>query len=106
MFAGGSIKTAKFNLGKKGTILIVFFKALGDTNRHRIFSLVDTKKRLSAGDIAKKLRISRPLASQHLKILVASQLFIVEKIGQHKFYQINKKNPSVRDFILAVKKLD
>ncbi|MFH1255432.1 MAG: metalloregulator ArsR/SmtB family transcription factor [bacterium] len=77
---------------KKEIFLTTSFKALGDINRHRIFQLLSVRSRMSAGDIAKTLKISRPLASQHLKILEQAKLFTKEKIGQNKFYRVNKEN--------------
>lgn len=82
------------------------FKALGDANRCRIFRLLMEKSRLSAGDIAEILKISRPLASQHLKIMEHSQLFQKEKIGQRKFYRIDLKNHFANSIAKIIQKFE
>ena len=50
-----------------GTGQRAIFKIFGDTNRYRIFEMLGNQSRLAVGDIAKVLKISVPLASQHLK---------------------------------------
>lgn len=103
---GGTKKVGRVYYVKQENILVNSFKALGDVNRHRIFKLLNVHQRMSASDIARKLKISRPLASQHLKILVQSQLFKREKVGQHKFYQIDGESPFVRSFISVINKFN
>jgi DNA-binding transcriptional ArsR family regulator len=43
-------------------------------------------------DIAKILKISIPLASQHLKILEQGDMLIKEKIGQKVYYKLKGDN--------------
>jgi DNA-binding transcriptional ArsR family regulator len=93
-----------FNAPKESLITSAF-KALGDINRHRIFQLLSLQQKMSASDIAQTLKLSRPLTSQHLKILEQSKLFKKEKIGQHKFYQLNRQNPLVPIFIKTLEKI-
>ena len=88
---------------KKESFLTNSFKALGDVNRHRIFELLSVQTQMSASDIAETLRMSRPLTSQHLKILEQAQLFKKEKVGQHKIYQLNRNNDFVQKILKALK---
>lgn len=45
-----------------------------DFNRHQIYNLIYTEKRISRQSIAEKLKLSLPTVSQHLKILEQAQL--------------------------------
>lgn len=90
---------------KKEVFLTNYFKALGDINRHRIFQLLSAREKMLASDIAATLNISRPLASQHLKILEQAQLFKKEKIGKNKFYKLDWHNPFIRSLIHTIKKI-
>lgn len=90
---------------KKESLLTSSFKALGDSNRHHIFQLLSTQQKMSASDIAETLKISRPLTSQHLKILEQAELFKKEKVGQHKFYRLNRQNYLVRTLVKTIKKI-
>jgi DNA-binding transcriptional ArsR family regulator len=76
-----------------GTDQRVIFKILGDTNRYRIFEMLGKHSRLSVGDMAKILRISIPLASQHLKILEQGNMLEKEKQGQKVYYKLKTDNP-------------
>ncbi len=80
------------------------FKALGDANRHRIFQILIYHTSMSASDIAATLKISRPLASQHLKILEQAKLFKKEKAGQNIYYRLDVANPFVKTICKALKK--
>jgi len=90
--------------GKKESLLVSSFKAIGDNNRHRIFKLLGTRGKMSASEIAETLKISRPLTSQHLKILEQAQLFKKVKIGLHRFYQLNQQNPLVQTLSQTIEK--
>jgi len=88
----------------KESLLVNSFKAIGDNNRHRIFKLLSSEKQMSASDIAATLKMSRPLTSQHLKIMEQTQLFNKVKIGLNRFYRLNQKNPLVRTLSQTIKK--
>jgi len=90
---------------KKEFFLTNSFKALGDINRHRIFQLLVKQSEMSASDIAEILKISRPLTSQHLKILEQAGLFKKKKIGQKKIYQLDRQNSFVKNIIEVLKKI-
>jgi len=80
---------------KKEKFFTNAFRALGDSNRHRIFQVLINQPKMSASDIADTLKISRPLTSQHLKILEQNQLCTKQKVGQMKYYQLARKNSLV-----------
>jgi DNA-binding transcriptional ArsR family regulator len=75
-----------------GTDQRVIFKILGDTNRYRIFEMLGKQPKLAVSDIAKVLKISVPLASQHLKILEQGHMLEKEKIGQKVYYKLRTDN--------------
>ncbi len=75
-----------------GTDQRAIFKMLGDTNRYRIFQTLGREPRVSVSDIAKILKISVPLASQHLKMLELAKILEKEKIGQKVFYKLRTDN--------------
>lgn len=68
------------------------FKMLGDTNRYRIFEMLSKTDKLSVGEIAKVLKISIPLSSQHLKVLKQGKLLQKEKVGQKVYYKLKQDN--------------
>lgn len=85
------------------------FNALGDPTRRAIF------ERLSFGplavvDIAKKLPVTRPAVSQHLKVLKSAGLISVSHQGTKNLYQIDSKGVlAMREYLdsfwdLALKK--
>jgi len=75
-----------------GTDQRAIFKILGDTNRYRIFEMLGKRKQISVSDIAKVLKISIPLASQHLKILEQAKMLKKEKQGQKVYYSLSPEN--------------
>jgi DNA-binding transcriptional ArsR family regulator len=85
-----------------GTDQRVIFKILGDTNRYRIFEMLGKLKQLSVSDMAKILRISIPLASQHLKILEQAQMLEKEKQGQKVYYKLRADNRIARSITEGV----
>lgn len=75
-----------------GTDQRVIFKILGDTNRYRIFEMLGRQPRISVSDIAKILKISISLASQHLTILEQAKILEKEKLGQKVYYKLRADN--------------
>lgn len=64
--------------------------ALGDPTRRAIFERL-AKGPLAVGDIAKKLPVSRPAVSQHLKVLKEASLVRDRADGTRRLYEIDKK---------------
>ncbi len=85
-----------------GTDQRVILKALGDTNRYRIFEMLGKLPRLAVSDIAKVLKISVLLASQHLKILEQGKMLEKEEQGQKIYYKL-KADRIVQSFIPVLK---
>ncbi|MEM9951229.1 MAG: autorepressor SdpR family transcription factor [Chloroflexota bacterium] len=64
------------------------FKALADPTRREILRML-SEKNLSAGDIAKAFKISKPSISHHLNILKNAELISGERDGQNIIYSVN-----------------
>jgi len=64
------------------------FKALGDYNRLKILKLLQSKGTLCVGMVSRKIGISQPAVSQHLKILRTVGLIQGEKVGYHMHYRL------------------
>ena len=79
MLAPDELKRIRKDFNSKQEYLLInSFKALSDANRHHIFELLKNTEQLSTSEIAQIIKISLPLASQHLKILEQTQLVIKE----------------------------
>jgi DNA-binding transcriptional ArsR family regulator len=63
-------------------------RALADGTRRNILALVWREER-TAGDIASAFSMSRPAVSQHLKILLDSDLVSLRREGTRRFYLAN-----------------
>ena len=66
------------------------FNALGDPTRRKIFEKL-SKRPLAVVEIAKKLPVTRPAVSQHLKVLMSAGLITVHQDGTRNLYQIDPK---------------
>ena len=75
--------------------IAIAFDALGEPNRCLIFRALLKGRAVRVGDLASVVRISDPLASQHLKILLQSGLVTKQKIGKSVYYQVNAANPLI-----------
>ena len=93
---------SKIRKAFNGTDQRVIFKILGDTNRYRIFEMLGKESKLSVSDIAKVLKISIPLASQHLKILEQAEMLEKEKQGQKVYYKLRLDNKIARSITKGV----
>ncbi len=67
------------------------FNALCDTNRLKIIKLLvlNQDKPLCVADLAKRLSISQPAVSQHLKILKNIGVVIPQKVGFYVYYKVD-----------------
>jgi DNA-binding transcriptional ArsR family regulator len=93
---------SKIRKNFNGTDQRVIFKILGDTNRYRIFDMLAKQPRIAVSDIAKILKISKPLASQHLKILEQAKILEKEKQGQKVYYKLKANNVIARSIIREI----
>lgn len=64
-------------------------KALADGTRRRILRLVWRKERPACA-IASKFPVTRPAISQHLGVLLASDLVTVRRAGTRRLYRANR----------------
>jgi DNA-binding transcriptional ArsR family regulator len=64
-------------------------RALADGTRRHIIALVWSGER-AASDIASEFSMSRPAISQHLKVLLDSDLILLRRSGTHRFYRVNR----------------
>jgi DNA-binding transcriptional ArsR family regulator len=65
-------------------------RALADRTRRHILALVWRRER-TAGQIAAEFAVSRPAISQHLKVLLTSELLTVRRAGTRRLYQANRR---------------
>ena len=67
------------------------FKALGDPTRLRIIRMLASKMEddLCVVDLAKKLGITQPAASQHIRILKSVGILEPNRVGFRVYYNIN-----------------
>jgi DNA-binding transcriptional ArsR family regulator len=63
-------------------------RALAAGTRRRIIALLWDEER-TASEIASKFSMSRPAISQHLKVLLDSDLILLRRSGTRRFYRIN-----------------
>jgi DNA-binding transcriptional ArsR family regulator len=71
-------------------------KALSDINRFRIVRMVITHPKISISMVAKVLRISLPLASLHVKVLVNALLLVKTRSGKNILLNVEHRNPLLR----------
>lgn len=74
-----------------GKRVIDFFKAICDSNRHKILYLLKKNGEMNATEIINKINLSQPTISHHLKILVEAEVLTSRKDGKEIYYQINEK---------------
>ncbi len=67
-----------------------FHMALSDVNRLRMIRILSTEKDVTVGDLAKRLEISQPAVSQHLRILKMVGLLVPDRRGNRTIYRIDK----------------
>jgi DNA-binding transcriptional ArsR family regulator len=65
-------------------------QALADGTRRHILALVWRSER-TAGEIASHFTMSRPGISQHLGVLLASNLVMVRRAGTRRLYRANRR---------------
>ena len=65
-------------------------RALADETRRQILGLVSLGER-SAGEIAGQFTLTRPAISQHLAVLLKSDLIVVRRAGTRRLYRSNPR---------------
>ncbi len=74
------------------------FKALSDATRLKILQMIYLKE-MCVYDIYKKLEISQPAVSHHLKILKQADLVQANKKGKWVIYSVNDKQSDLHQLI-------
>jgi DNA-binding transcriptional ArsR family regulator len=64
-------------------------RALADSTRRHILALAWREER-TAGQIAAQFPVSRPAVSQHLKVLLKSELITMRRAGTRRLYRANR----------------
>src|SRR6476620_7817268 len=77
-----------FRLKKKFLLLAETFQALGDSSRVQIVWLL-SKDEHNVGDIARKLSMSQPAVSHHLRTLRNLKLVSVRREGRTSLYSLD-----------------
>lgn len=75
--------------GKK---ILKFFKAACDSNRHAILDVIKRQGRANVSEITKKIGLSQPTISHHLKILADAELIVSKKQGKETFFSLDEKS--------------
>src|SRR5512142_3092579 len=70
-------------------IMAEFHMALSDVNRLRMIRILATEKDVTVGELAKRLGISQPAVSQHLRVLKMTGLLVPERRGNRTIYRID-----------------
>ncbi|MGE5456291.1 MAG: ArsR/SmtB family transcription factor [Ignavibacteriales bacterium] len=68
---------------------IMIFKALSDNNRLQIIDMLSCGE-LCACEMLKKLNITQPTLSHHMKTLIDSNLVTARKEANWMYYKLNK----------------
>jgi DNA-binding transcriptional ArsR family regulator len=68
-----------------------FFKAIHDEHRQKMMDLLHEKGKMNVGDIVKKVKLSQPTVSHHLKILSEAEVIVSKKEGKEVFYELSGK---------------
>jgi DNA-binding transcriptional ArsR family regulator len=64
-------------------------RALSAPARRHILALIWREER-TASEIASEFSMSRPAVSQHLKVLLDSDLIVLRRAGTRRFYRVNR----------------
>ena len=65
------------------------FEMLRDPRRQEILILLFDHKNLTVNEVAKKMTLSRPTVSHHLKLLLQAGLVTVTQKGKERYYDVS-----------------
>ena len=63
--------------------------AFADPRRRAIIEMLSRGKRFSVADLARRLPVTRPAVSQHLRVLTDAGLVTHRKVGTRHMYQLD-----------------
>ena len=66
------------------------FTALADPTRRQVFELIAASPR-SVGELARRLPVSRPAVSQHLRVLADARLVAARAEGTRRVYAVDQR---------------
>ncbi len=69
-----------------------FFKAIHDNHRQMILDVIKRHYQINANGIVKKIPLSQPTISHHLKILHEAGIIDTKKVGRNTLYTINESS--------------
>ena len=94
-------RTSLTNSDKK---LIRILQVLGDPNRYKMFKILLEKKELCVSEIAGRLNISVPAASQHFKTFELVGIVEKERMGQKICYQVKNNDKLLGQLVQIIDK--
>ena len=68
-----------------------YYRALGDVNRLRIVQILATEGEQPVSELARRLRISQPLMSWHLRRLRRAGIIRMERLGREVRCSFNRE---------------
>jgi DNA-binding transcriptional ArsR family regulator len=76
--------------------LVQAMRALGDTNRYKMFKIMVNNQDYCVSEIASQLNISVPAVSQHFRTFELLGLVEKQRDGQRICYSLKAKDPLVK----------
>jgi DNA-binding transcriptional ArsR family regulator len=74
-------------MGYRSTGPDAVFAAIADRTRRTIVQRI-ARRRLTAGELARGFRMSRPAVAKHVRVLVRAGLLRVRREGRHRVYEL------------------
>ena len=79
-------------MGYRSPAADAVFAAIADATRRTIMQRV-ARRRLTAGELARGFRMSRPAVSKHVRVLVRAGLYVTvnrnRREGRHRLYELD-----------------
>jgi|SRR5689334_4433226 len=75
-------------MGYRSPTTNAVFAAIADPTRRTIVQRI-ARRRLTAGELARGFRISRPAVSKHVRVLVGAGLLRVRREGRTRVYELD-----------------
>jgi len=75
-------------MGYRSPAADAVFAAIADATRRTIMQRV-ARRRLTAGELARGFRMSRPAVSKHVRVLVRAGLLRQRREGRHRLYELD-----------------
>src|SRR5438105_14708188 len=76
-------------MGYRSPAADAVFAAIADATRRTIMQRVARRRRLTAGELARGFRMSRPAVSKHVRVLVRAGLLRQRREGRHRLYELD-----------------